>query len=107
MQTHTVEQLIEMAKAVNGKARNRTIGKREAQEIIDLVNQHRENQDTHTIRVYSLDGFVANSYNYRADIRYFEATRNADGEFVIKADMTGAKRGYGSGALVTINGRSA
>lgn len=107
MQTYTVEQLVEMAKTVNGKARNRTVATREAQEIIDLVDQHRENQDTHTIRVYSRDGFVANAYNYRADIRYFEATRNADGEFVIKAGMTGAKRSHGSGALVTINGRSA
>jgi hypothetical protein len=95
---------MEKAKKVNGRARTRTIGKAEAQEIIELVAN--ADESIHTIRVYSRDGFVPNSYKYRCDIRYFEAIRKSDG-FVIRASYGDAKRSHGQGALVTINGRAA
>ena len=100
----TINDLMEMAKSANGRARTRTIGKSEAQEILDLVAS--ADDKVNTIRVYSRDGFVANSYKYRADIRYFEATRK-DGKLVIGASYGDAKRSHGNGALVTINGRAA
>lgn len=100
-------QLVEMASAVNGRARSRTIGQKEAQTILGLVAQHQNSQEVHTIRVYSNGGFVANSYNFRADVRYFEATRNELGEFVVRAGSCDAHRSHGSGALITINGRVA
>ncbi len=98
----TINDLMEMAKKVNGRARNRTIGEVEAKEIMELV----ANADdmTNTIRVYSRDGFVPNSYKYRCEIRYFEATRK-EGKLVIGAGYGDAKRSHGNGALVTVNGR--
>jgi hypothetical protein len=100
-------QLVEMAKAVNGRARSRTIGQKEAQTILDLVAAHQNSPELHTIRVYSSDGFVANSYNFRADVRYFEATRNEQGEFVVRTGSCDAHRSGGSGALITVNWRAA
>ena len=98
----TLDDLMEMAKNKNDRARQRTIGKSEAQDILELVTN--ADDATHTIRVYSSDGFVSNSYKYRAEIRYFEATRK-DGKLVIRAGIADAKRSYGTGALITINGR--
>jgi len=100
-------QLVEMAKSVNGRARSRILGQKEAQTILDLVAEHNATPTIHTIRVYSRDGFVANSYNYRAETRYFEATRNPEGHFVVRVGACDAHRAHGSGALVTINGRAA
>jgi len=100
-------QLVEMAKAVNGRARTRILGQTEAQTILDLVAQHNETNTVQTIRVYSRDGFVANSYNYRSETRYFEATRNAEGQLVVGVGACDAHRAHGCGALITINGRAA
>jgi hypothetical protein len=97
-------KLMEMAEKVNGRARNRTIGKDEAQILIDTVAAAPET--AHTIRVYSRQGFVANSYKYRAEIRYFQAVRH-EGEWIYSAATCDAKRSHGQGALVTINGRAA
>jgi hypothetical protein len=101
----TITDLMDMARAANGRARTRTLTHAEAQEMLDLITHAAE--DTHTIRVYSRDGFVPNSYFGRADIRYFEAKRQTDGTFTVIATYTGAKRSHGNGALVTINSRSA
>lgn len=98
----TINDLMEMAKQVNGRARNRTIGEAEAKEMMELVAN--ADSTVHTIRVYSRDGFVPNSYKYRCEIRYFEAVRK-EGELVIGASYGDAKRRHGNGALVTINGR--
>lgn len=102
--TYTLESLMELAKSANGTARNRTIGEKEAAEMLELLGQHENDESIKTIRVYSHQGFVPNSYKYRCDIRYFEATR-ADGGFKVIASFTGAKRSHGNGALVTVNGR--
>lgn len=99
----TINELMEMAKRVNGRARARTIGRDEAQEIIDLVAK--ADETVNTIRVYSREGFVPNSYKYRCDIRYFEANRK-EGKLVIGASYGDAKRSHGNGALVTVNGRA-
>lgn len=104
IEMQTLNDLMEMAKSANGKARQRTIGKAEATEILKLVE--RADDSVHTIRVYSHDGFVPNSYKYRCEIRYFEATRK-DGELVIRTGYCDAKRSRGEGAIVTINGRAA
>jgi hypothetical protein len=100
----TINDLMEMAKKANGRARARTIGEAEAQAMLNLVAD--ADDTVNTIRVYSQNGFVPNSYKYRCDIRYFEANRR-DGELVIGASTTDAKRSRGVGALVTVNGRAA
>ena len=100
----TINDLMEMAKEANGRARVRTIGETEAQAILNLVADADDTVDT--IRVYSHDGFVPNSYKFPCDIRYFAASRR-DGELVISASTTDAKRSRGQGALVTVNSRAA
>lgn len=101
---HTVSSLMNLAKSANGRARNRTIGEKEAQAILDLVENASDSD--RKIRVYSFDGFVANSYKYHAEIRYFEARRTESGEFNIIASYGDAKRPHGEGALITVNGRA-
>ena len=98
----TINDLMDMAKAVNGRARSRTIGEGEAKEVMELVAN--ADDATHTIRVYSREGFVPNSYKYRCEIRYFEATRK-EGKLVIGASYGDAKRSHANGALATVNGR--
>ena len=105
MDSKLPNELLEMAAKVNGRARNRIIGKVEAEILMDTVASAPEK--AHTIRVYSRDGFVPNSYKYRAEIRYFEATRTDSGEWKYTASYCDAKRSHGNGALVTINGRAA
>jgi hypothetical protein len=98
----TINDLMDMAKKINGRARSRTIGEDEAKEMLELVAN--ADDAVHTIRVYSGQGFVPNSYKYRCEIRYFEATRK-EGQFVIGAGYGDAKRSHGNGALVTVNKR--
>ena len=94
-----------VAKA-NGTRKTRILRQADVEQFINLVNEATPEQ--HTIRVYSSDGFVPNSYKYRASISYLQATRNAEtGEFYIGAGTTDAKRSNGLGSLVTINGRVA
>ncbi len=99
----TIESLMEMASEVNGRRRNRILTVREAYEFMDLLDNAAEN--TKQIRVYSFQGFVANSYKSRAPISYFYATRLPNGDFKIGASTCDAKRSYGHGALITINGK--
>jgi hypothetical protein len=100
----TLDELLEMAKVANGRAKNRTIGKAEAEILLGKIAA--AGDDTHTIRVYSRQGFVANSYKWRAEIRYFQASKQVDGQWIITATSGDAKRSYGYGALVTVNGRA-
>ena len=101
----TPEQVVALAKDVNGRARKRIVGETEAQKILDILAD--ADADVTNVRVYSRHGFVANSYRYPATIRYFYAQRRDDGTFVIGADETRAQRAYGAGALVTVNGHAA
>ena len=56
-----------------------------------------------TVRVYSSDGFVPNSYKWRCEIEWIE--RGKDGH--ITTGWSGAQRSYGDGPHVTVNGRRA
>ena len=103
----THESLTALANSINGRARNRTLTKNDIQTFMDLVNEHRDNTATHTIRVYSAHGFVANAYKYRADIACLTATRNADGLLEIRGGWVDGHRSHGQGALITINNRAA
>lgn len=100
----TVSDLQEKVQKVNGSRKNRILRPDDIARFVELVNA--ATPDQHTIRVYSSDGFVPNSYGYRAEISYLQAVRNSEtGEFDCDADVAGAKRSYGLGPLVTINNR--
>lgn len=87
----------------NGSRRTRTI---KGQSIARFLTALAENFDTaRTIRVYSSEGFVANSYKYRADITFIEAARTENG-FNVYAGTGDAKRSHGAGSTMTINGRA-
>lgn len=100
----TLDELLEMAKVANGRRRNRLIGEKEANILLDLLEKAENDETIKTIKVYSRQGFVANSYRSKCDISYFYASRRDNGWHVY-AHTTDAKRSYGQGALVTVNGR--
>jgi hypothetical protein len=102
-----LENLDEIIKSTNGTRKARTLDARDAERFTELFNQHKDNQEVHTIRVYSGQGFVANAYKYRADICALQATRQANGEWDIRGIVVDAKRSHGNGALATVNGRAA
>lgn len=100
-----VNDLQEMVAQANGRRKNRILSPHDVERFVSLVNNATLEQ--HTIRVYSSGGFVANSYKFRAEISYLQATRNETGEFEVGAGTTDAKRSFGAGSLVTINGKAA
>ena len=102
---YTLENLMELAKSANGRAKKRTIGKGEAAEMLGLLEKYQNDENVEVIRVYSQQGFVPNSYKFRCDIRYFEA-KKVDGIFKVLASFSSAQRSRGHGALVTVNGRA-
>lgn len=101
------QEITEIANKANGSRRNRTIGERDVARFVDLFTQHENNPDTHTIRVYSGQGFVANAYKYRAEIVALEATRDTEKNWRVYGIVVDAKRSHGNGALATVNGRAA
>jgi hypothetical protein len=103
--TQNINDLMEMAGRVNGRARTRTIGKKEASEMLELVKKLQGDEKVTNIRVYSREGFVPNSYKYRAEIRGFEA-RRVKGKLTVCAITVDAKRSLGNGSLVTVNSRA-
>lgn len=98
-----VNDLQEKVQKANGTRKARILRPADVAQFVELVNNATPEQ--HTIRVYSSDGFVPNSYKYRADISYLQATRLESGEFQIGAGTVDAKRSHGNGSLVTINSR--
>lgn len=79
----------------------RTVGDKELEDAILLLPSAKK-----SVRVYSADGFVPNSYRWpcRIESLLFEAV---DGGFVVKLCATGAQRRYGEGALKVVDGRRA
>jgi len=98
-----INKMIKAAKEMKGKRRNRFIDESEINIMAKLDRKRSLNGKT--IRVYSKDGFVANSYKYRADIDAIERTY-IDNKKVFAVIQVGAKRSHGGGALVTVNSRA-
>ncbi len=102
----TLDELTQMAHEANGKRRQRTVGQKEATSFLDLLREVENDSKVAAIRVYSRDGFVANSYNYRAFISVFCGERDMiTGEWRVDCRTVDAKRAHGSAALITVNGR--
>lgn len=96
-------EILKVAQSVNGRRRNRTIDKRDVSLFAQTLRERFDNAQT--VRVYSHDGFVAKSYNYRADIVYLQAVKIENG-WRIEASTTDAKRSFGAGARITVDGRA-
>lgn len=101
----TAAEILKMAEAANDRRRTRTITQDEVGHLINRLRKHRRNPEVRTIRVYSADGFVPNSYKYRADITRLTAERT-DGGWSVFAEVVGAQRPRGQGSQVTINNRA-
>jgi hypothetical protein len=97
------EMLKKQAENLKGKRQTRYISDKEIEKMAEL--DRKRNLKGKTIRVYSFDGFVANSYKYPSYIDYIERTcENEKKKF--RVNQTGASRSYGTGSLITVNGRA-
>lgn len=101
-----IAEILKLAQKQNGKRRTRVIDQHEVDQFVKLLRKHRQNPETHTIRVYA-DGFVPNSYKYRAEMTRLTAMRTAPDCWTIAAETVDAKRSYGEGSTVTLNDRAA
>lgn len=101
------QEIKELARKINGRARNRTLCQHDIDRFVELVEMHKNNPEVTAIRVYSWDGFVPHAYKWRAEIAALTAVRNAEsGELVIGGGWFDAHRPHGNGALVTVNQRA-
>lgn len=87
------------AKRVNGRKRVRFLRSTDVKDLFDAIDA---NPNKKRVRSYSADGFVANSYDYPAEIVYCEGTKQEDGAWHIVVAETGAKRPRGEGSLLVI-----
>ena len=102
-QEETIQKVMEIAKQVNGRRKNRILFLSDVEDLFDCIAEH---PDAGAIRSYSKHGFVANAYKWRAEIVYCQATRNEDGSWSVGVYVTDAKRPYGNGSLLTVDGRA-
>jgi len=101
------EEIKTAVSKANGTRRQRVLSQKDVEIFLQVLNDNADNENIHTVRRYSGDGFVPNSYKYQDEISYIEAYRSGAGEWRIYATTTEAKRSRGAGALTTINGRAA
>lgn len=86
----TKNQILEAAKTIEGKRRQRTLTETDAADFLQLAAANPGCR----VRVYSADGFVPNAYKYRAPITYVEC--QPDGTVAVRE--TDAKRSNGGGS---------
>ena len=99
------ESIENQAETMKGKRRNRYISKKEIDKMESI--DRKATLKGKTIRVYSFDGFVPNSYKYFAPIDFIERSYEPEtGKKIFRVGQTGASRSHGSGSLITVNGRS-
>jgi type IV pilus biogenesis protein CpaD/CtpE len=86
----TKNQILEAAKTIEGKRRQRTLAETDAADFLQLTAANPGCR----VRVYSAQGFVPLAYKYRAPITYIES--QPDGTVTVReAD---AKRSNGDGS---------
>ena len=103
MKKKEIDKLIKAAKEMKGRRQRRFIDVGEINIMAKLDRKRSLNGKT--IRVYSNDGFVANSYKYRADIDAIERTY-INNKKTFNIVQVGAKRSHGKGSLVTVDNRA-
>lgn len=97
-----IEQAIQDA---NGKLKQRKVTADDGRLMESMIAQYQDDQKVHTIRIYSSQGFVPNSYKWACKIAVIEAHRQEDGTFRVGGGQVDAKRSHGQGSLITVNGR--
>lgn len=95
------------AEELKGRRSVRTI---DADEIDKMAEMDRKRSLAgKTIRVYSFDGFVSNSYankHFSVKIDFIQREYDVEGKKMFIVGQCGAGRSYGGGSLVTVNNRS-
>lgn len=102
MTENLATQIADAIKKANGHLRSRKLFDASATLMESMINEAAPT--TNEIRIYG--GFVANSYKWKASTALIVATRNDAGEWTVTGRAVDAKRPYGSGAHVTVNGRA-
>jgi len=92
------------AAAMAGKRKSRYISEYEIEKMAAM--DKKKSLAGKTIRVYSHDGFVPNSYKYRIQIDFVERRYDEEGVKTFFVGNTDAKRSYGGGAFITVDGRA-
>lgn len=93
------------AELLKGRRQTRYISKPEIDRMAAL--DRKRSLTGKSIRVYSFDGFVPNSYKYPAWIDYIERYYDKEtGKKCFSVSQTGASRSMGNGSLVTVNNRA-
>ena len=95
--------LIEDAKILKGRRSTRFIDISEIEIMLKL--DRKKSLKGKTIRVYSEDGFVSNSYKYRSQIDWIVRWYDKTGKKHFGIGSGSAARSNGTGALITVNGR--
>ena len=98
-----IKKLTADAKQMKGSRRSRFIDENEIDTMAKL--DRKRTLSGKTIRIYSNDGFVANSYKYPANIDAIERTYE-NNKKVFNIVQVGAKRAHGRGPSITVNNRS-
>lgn len=98
------EKLIAEAEVARGKRTGRYVDIREIKTMAKLDRKHLLKGKT--IRVYSEEGFVPNSYKYASRIDFVERDYDANGKKRFYVGSTSANRSGGNGALITVNQRA-
>lgn len=103
-----MENLEELVKSANGRRRNRIITASDIARFNEIFDANKDDPEVHSIRVYPADGaFVANSYDYCAEVTCIVAERDREGGWIVNAKTVDAHRSHGSAATATINNRAA
>jgi hypothetical protein len=97
-------ELLEAARLMQGRRKTRYIDGYEIH-IMSCLDRKRS-LNGKVIRVYSVSGFVPNSYGNQAKIDYVERYYDDLGIKKFRIGHNGASRSYGRGATITVNGRA-
>ena len=99
-----IQEMIKRAATLKGLRRNRYLTENEITTMATL--DRKKSLIGKTIRIYSNDGFVANSYKYRADIDYIERYYDDKGIKHFIVSQTRAQRAHGIAPKITVNNRA-
>jgi hypothetical protein len=100
----TKSELLAEIKTAQGRARNRILAEYDVDNFLAVLDEHRDNPATNTIRVYpQSDPFVARSYKYAAFVFCLCASRRETGEWNVTVRKVDAHRAHGQASKITIN----
>ncbi len=96
-----MQRLTAKVEAANGRRRSRIVGGEEIRKFVELALEN----PGKAVTVYSFDGFVPNSYSYRAPITVLVRPEGESGLAKAFARVVDAKRTGGRGSLMVVGGQ--